>query len=83
MEKKTVKIQFSGFWHGCDPMRDTKFAKVLKKHYNVVLSDRPDYLICAPYEPLSVRAHFGIGRELYARPQSRGLCDFTLSDFAV
>lgn len=42
-EKTTIKIQFTDFWKGFNP-RDNNFHNLLIKHYNVELSDTPDFL---------------------------------------
>ncbi len=50
---KTVKIKFVGYWKGFDYER-TVLYKILCKHYNVDVSESPDYVICScfgdPYE---------------------------------
>ncbi len=62
--KKTVKIKFIGFWDGFNP-EENVFSEVLKRHYNVVVSDNPDYVFCSvlgiPYEECKydgIRIHF-------------------------
>ena len=81
MEKKTVKVQFSGFWRGCDPMRDVKLVKVLQKHYNVVVSDKPDYLICGPYEPFYEHVNYPCVRILSSGENY--MPDLNLVDYAI
>lgn len=45
---KTVKIKFVGFWDGFDP--DTLFVyRILKKYYNVQVTDDADYIICSAF----------------------------------
>ncbi len=44
MEKnKTIKINFKYFWRHLDP-NDNLFTNLLKKDYNIVISDDPDYV---------------------------------------
>lgn len=46
--KPTVKIKFVDFWKNFDPA-DNYFHNFLKGHYNVELSDTPDYLFFSVY----------------------------------
>ena len=62
--KKEIKIKFTGFWPGFND-RENFFTKVLDKHYNVVISDSPDYIFCSVVWPSyeeckydGVRIHF-------------------------
>lgn len=48
MKKKTIKINFKYFWGGFDP-EDNFFTNLLRKKYNVILSDKPDYLFYSVY----------------------------------
>lgn len=43
MQNRTIKIKFVDFFNGFD-IQSNDFIKVLKKHYNVEISDQPDYL---------------------------------------
>lgn len=43
---KTVKINFAGFW-GSFKKDDNLFTRILKKRYNVEISDNPDFVICS------------------------------------
>lgn len=43
---KTVRINFSGFW-GSFKKDDNLFTRILKKKYNVEISDSPDFVICS------------------------------------
>ncbi len=43
---KTVKINFAGFW-GSFKKDDNLFTRILKKKYNVEISDNPDFVICS------------------------------------
>lgn len=49
MEKKTIKINYCGFWDDFDPhfnLIDT----ILKERYNIEISDNPDFVFCSPLE---------------------------------
>ena len=48
MKKKTIKIGFKYFWGGFNP-EDNFFTNLLKRRYNVVISDKPDYLFYCVY----------------------------------
>ncbi|MBP3446604.1 MAG: hypothetical protein J6K64_04930 [Clostridia bacterium] len=43
---KTLKIDFCGFW-GSFKMEKNLFVKILSKHFNVEISDNPDFVICS------------------------------------
>lgn len=49
----TIRINFIGFWKGFTPERSIIY-KILSKHYNVIITNSPDYTICSifgnPYE---------------------------------
>lgn len=64
MDKKTIKIKFLGFWEGFD-QENNYFYNIIKKHFNVEISDNPEYVFCSvlgnPYEECKyegVRIHF-------------------------
>lgn len=50
---KCIKLKFIGFWSGFTPERSIIY-KILKKHYDVIVTDDADYIICStfgnPYE---------------------------------
>ena len=50
---KTIKINFCGFWSSFDK-ENNLFTKILSKHFNIEISDAPDFVICSnrgkPYE---------------------------------
>lgn len=46
--KKKIKIGFKYFWYGFNP-EDNLFINLLKKQYDVILSDNPDYLFYSVY----------------------------------
>jgi len=45
-DKKTIKINFVDFWNDLDK-ENNYFVNILKKHYNVVISENPDYCFCS------------------------------------
>lgn len=77
---KTVKIKFVGYWKDFDP--NTQFIyRILCKHYNVIICDDPDYIICSC---------FGEPYEYCKYPQVRIMVvgenyipDFNLVDYAI
>lgn len=44
----TVKIAFSDFWGGFDP-KDNFIIDALKKHFDVELSENPDFVFCSNF----------------------------------
>ena len=46
---KTIKINFSGFWNGFAPEKFCVY-ELLQKHYNVEISDSPDYVFCSVFD---------------------------------
>ena len=49
--KKTVKIMFEDFWRPAKQkyIRRNSLFKLLSKHYNLVLSDKPDFLLYSSF----------------------------------
>lgn len=45
---KKIKIQFVGFWSGFDS-QNNEFIDILKRKYDVEISDNPDYLIYSSF----------------------------------
>lgn len=77
---KTIKINFCGFW-GSYKKDNNLFYRILSKHYNVVISDNPDFVICSnrdkPFEYMKydcVRIMF-MGENLSP--------DFTVFDYVI
>lgn len=77
---KTIKINFCGFWSSFNKEKNL-FVSILKKHYNVEISDQPDYVICSnrglPFEYLKydcIRIMF-MGENLSP--------DFTAFDYVI
>lgn len=48
MRKKTIKINFYNFWGGLDK-EDNFFTNLLRKKYNVIISDNPNYAFYSSY----------------------------------
>lgn len=78
--KKEIKIKFVGFWPDFNEKQNF-FTKVLDKHYQVIISETPDYVFCSvagePYEECKydgVRIHFN--GENYTP-------DFNIHDYAI
>ena len=46
MEKKTVKIGFCGFWSSFN-VENNLFTNMLRRHFDVQISDDPDFVICS------------------------------------
>lgn len=62
--KKEIKIKFTGFWPGFNE-EDNFIIKILQKHFDITISNMPDYIFCsvlgAPYEECKydgVRIHW-------------------------
>ena len=45
-EMKTIKVKYVGFWEGWESEK-IFLTRLLEKHYNVEISDEPDYVICS------------------------------------
>ena len=43
---KTIRINFCGFWSSFDKEKNL-FTLMLEKHFNVEISDKPDFIICS------------------------------------
>ena len=79
-DMKTIKINFCGFWNSFDK-KNNLFTKILSKHFNIEISDNPDFVICSnrgkPYEYMQyncVRLMF-MGENLSP--------DFTVFDYCI
>ncbi|SHN65848.1 Glycosyltransferase family 10 (fucosyltransferase) C-term [Butyrivibrio hungatei DSM 14810] len=81
MSMKKIKIKFVGYdWPGFYP-EELYFYRLFKKHYDVEISDNPDYVICSI---------FGTEYEYCKYPQIRIMCvgenyipDFNLIDYSI
>ena len=77
--KRVVKINFAGFWRDLDP-ESNFFTNILKKKFEVEISDDPDYLFC------SVFSHRFVKYENCIRIFFSGECqtpDFNLFDYGM
>jgi hypothetical protein len=76
---KTIKIDFLDFWPDFKK-ENNFFINLLKQHYNVVISDRPDYIIYSVYGRNHL--HFDGVKIFYTgesyKPDYK-FCDFSLS----
>ena len=71
-KKTTIKINFKDFWENFDP-KNNFFTNILRKKYDVEISDKPDYLFYSVYpetiskKDLSKKGDFirSISPELY------------------
>ena len=43
---KTIKINFCGFWGSFNKEKNL-FTKILSKHFNIEISETPDFVICS------------------------------------
>lgn len=77
---KTIKINFCGFW-GSFNKEENLFTRILSRHFNVEVSEKPDFVICsnrgAPFEYMKydcVRIMF-MGENMSP--------DFTVFDYCI
>ncbi len=74
----TVKIAFSDFWDDFDP-NDNFITEALKKHFDVVLSDEPDFVFCSNFGNRHLK--YDCVKIFYT---GENLCpDFNLVDYAM
>ena len=78
--KKTIRIKFVGFW-GSFKQDDNLFTRILSRHFNVEISEKPDFVICSnrgnPFEYMKydcVRIMF-MGENMSP--------DFTVFDYCI
>lgn len=77
---KTVKIKYVGFWDGFDPETNIIY-QVLKKHYDVVITDDADYIICSLFGTPYDYCHFPQVRIMYSGENY--IPDFNVIDYAL
>ena len=53
--KKKIKINFKYFWEGFDP-EDNFFINLLRKQYDVKISDNPDFLFYSVFPELKIKS---------------------------
>ncbi len=77
--KKTISINFVDFWSGCK-YENLHFIKLIKEDYDIVLSDKPDYLFCSCFG----YDHFKYNDTIKIFYSGENLaCDFNLYDYAM
>lgn len=77
---KTIRIKFVGFWEGFDPEQSIWY-RLIKKHYNVELSDKPDYIICSVFGKCYEFCEYPQVRIMYSAENY--IPDFNLVDYAI
>lgn len=77
---KTIKIKYVGYWDGYEYERTVLFH-FLKRHYNVVISDDPDYIICGIFGKLYDYCQYPQVRILDCGENY--IPDFNLVDYAI
>ncbi len=79
--KKNIKIKFIGFWHGFVD-NDNQFYNFLAKHYDVELSDNPDYLFYSSFCPQNFDfSNYDCVRIMYSGENNSPNFDFC--DYAI
>ncbi|RYE32725.1 MAG: hypothetical protein EOP48_30965, partial [Sphingobacteriales bacterium] len=76
--KRSIKIDFVDFWPGFDK-QDNFLWHVLSERFNLVISDKPDYLIYSNYGTKFY--YYKCIRIFYSRENIRP--DYTVCDFAI
>lgn len=83
---KEVKINFCGFWNSFD-YKSSLFYNILIKHYNVIISDTPDYIICSCFgSPRQADDPYGYLKYNGVRIMFSGenyIPDFNLVDYGI
>lgn len=77
---KTVKIKFVGFWDGFNPETNILY-QILKKHYNVVITDDADYVICSVFDTPYEYCNYPQVRIMYSGENY--IPDFNVVDYAL
>lgn len=77
---KEIKIKFVGFW-STFKYEDFYIYKVLKKHYNVIISDQPDYIICSLFGDKYEYCKYPQPRIMYSGENY--IPDLNLVDYAI
>lgn len=77
---KKVKVKFVGFWPAMK--LETQFMyQILSKHYNVEISEEPDYVICSCFDPLYEYCKYPQVRIMIAGENY--IPDFNFIDYAI
>lgn len=77
---KTVKIKFVGFWNGFNP-KSHFIYQILIKHYNVEITEQPDYVICSMFGKPYEYCNYPQVRIMYSGENY--IPDFNLIDYAI
>lgn len=77
---KTIKLKFLGFWSDFDDNNNI-FTNTLRKHFNVVLSEEPDYLICSLFCPPFEYCKYDCVRIFFSGENFSP--DFNVFDYAI
>jgi alpha(1,3/1,4) fucosyltransferase len=81
MNKQTIRVAFGNFWPGFDP-QDNYFTRVLKKNYEVVLSNDPElYFFTHPYNGKRDYLRYKCHRVFLGWENAR--TDWTCCDYAL
>lgn len=75
---KQIKIQYVGWWDTFHP-ETYSITQILKKHYDVVISDEPDYVFCSLYSKDILK--YDCVRIFYTAENVTP--DFNLFDYAI
>lgn len=75
---RTIKIQYAGWWDTFQ-WETYSITQILKKHYDVVISDEPDYVFCSLYSKELLK--YDCIRVFYTGENV--IPDFNLFDYAI
>lgn len=78
-KKKEIKVQYVGFWNGFD-FNKSRIHQILEKNYNVIISDKPDYVFCSIFNNEFLKYEDAI-RIFYCGENITP--DFNLYDYAI
>ena len=84
-DKKQISVKFVGFqdWNYINGVKlcDTWLYKTLNKHYDIVISDNPDYVICSCFNLYEYCKYKDSVRVMYSGENY--VPDFNLIDYAI
>lgn len=80
MEKKTIKINYCGFWDNFD-LHFNCIDSVLKERYDIEISEHPDFVFCSPLGKPWDYMKYDCVRILYTGEPLAP--DFTTFDYAI
>lgn len=81
MNKKKIKLGFIDFWPDFNA-KDNYFINILSKHYDVELSDSPDYVICSEFGYSHTRAKYRNCIKIMFSGENL-VADFNSYDYAI